>query len=109
MHTGICGCAAREDQDLLTSNNHCLGNRNVLVQLAIYPHCPLRVVALEDLQQLNTALLPMAGHGMLNQRASALDMGTWQQGSSDSHGLFVLAWPKCTCPDARKAEHWPHP
>lgn len=64
MHTQICGCTAREDQDLLSSNNHCLGTGNVLVQVAIYPQCPLRVVALEDLQWLN--MLPMAGHGMLN-------------------------------------------
>lgn len=61
-----------------------------------YPHCPLRVVALEDLQQPNTSLLAVAGHGMLNQRASALDVGTQQQGSSDTgslcwHGQNVLA------------------
>ena len=91
MHTWVCGCAAKEDEDFLTSNNHCLGTGNVLVQVAIYPHCPLCVVALEDLQWLNTALLPVAGHGMLNQRASVLVVGTQQQGSSDSHGLSVLA------------------
>lgn len=91
MHTQICDCAAREDQDLLTSNNHCLDTGYVLVQVSIYPHCPLHVVALEGLQWLNTALLPMAGHRMLNQRASVLGVGTQQQGSSASHGLSVLA------------------
>lgn len=105
----MCGCAAREDQDLLTSNNHFLGTGNVPVQVAIYPHYCLHAVALEDLQWVSTALLPVAGRGMLNQKASALDVRTQQKVSSDSHGLYVLAWPKCTCPDARKAEHWPHP
>lgn len=43
-----------------------------------------------DLQWLKVALLPMAGHGMLNQRASAWEVGTQLQGFSGSQNGLAL-------------------
>lgn len=62
-----------------------------------------------DLQWLNIALLSMAGHGMLNQRASALEVGIQLQGFSDSQNGLALIPGKQSVDLTLDKRHHPNP
>lgn len=66
------------------------------------------LVALEELKWLNTALLPVAGAQDAQLKGICAGHRDLAAGLLTRHGISVLARPKHTHPNARKAEHWPH-